>query len=197
MNKLQNVSRETMARLELYVETLLKWNRKINLIGQKTEELVWERHIDDCWRLQEHIPKASSIVDLGSGAGLPGLLFSIGNYEDVTLIESDLKKTAFLKYISGLLFLNTKIIEDRIEKHLDIQYDCLTARAFASLKDILPLAYRLLKKNGKAFLLKGEKIYEEIDEAQEKYNFSFDIIDGNTKNFGPILILSLIEPKAG
>lgn len=196
MNNLKNVSRETKNKIEQYVEILLKWNQKINLIGKSTESIVWERHIEDCWRLQEIINnKTESIVDLGSGAGLPGLLFSLNNYDNVTLIESDLKKTAFLRHIKGQLNLNTKIIEDRIEKHLDIQYDWVTARAFASLIDILPLAKELLKEEGKVCLLKGTKIADEIKEAQQKYLFEFQLIENPNPNFGQIVIISKIETK--
>lgn len=196
MNMLKNVSRETKNKIELYVETLLKWNQKINLIGRSTEKNIWERHIEDCWRLQEIIThKNESIVDLGAGAGLPGLLFSLNNYENVTLIESDLKKTAFLRHIKGQLNLNTKIIEDRIENHLDIQYDWVVARAFASLSDILPLAKQLLKKTGKACLLKGQKIEDELKEAQQKFTFTFELINSPNPNFGQIVIISHIETK--
>lgn len=196
MNNLKNVSRETKNKIELYVETLLKWNQKINLIGKSTAPIIWERHIEDCWRLQEIIiDKTQSMVDLGSGAGLPGLLFSLNDYENVTLIESDLKKTAFLRHIKGQLNLNIKIIEDRIEKHLDIQYDWVIARAFAPLVDIMPFAKKLLKIDGKACLLKGQKIADEIKEAQQKYFFEFQLIENSNPNFGQIVIISHIETK--
>lgn len=196
MNYLKNVSRETKNKLEFYVETLLKWNRKINLIGKSTESIIWERHIEDCWRLQDIIIcKNDAIVDLGSGAGLPGLLFSMNDYTHVTLIESDLKKTAFLRHIKGQLNLNTKIIEDRIENHLDIRYDWVTARAFASVVNILPFATKLLKNTGKVCLLKGTKIADELKEAQQQYLFEFELIKSQNSNFGQIVIISKIEAK--
>ncbi len=195
MIEFENVSRETKLNLETYVDTLLRWNQKINLIGKSTQDNIWERHIADCLRLESFMEKDKKIVDLGSGAGLPGLLMSITGFLDVTLIESDLKKTAFLKYIVGLLNLKTKIIEDRIEKHLDIEYDYLTARAFAPLKDILGFAHLLLHKNGKAILLKGSKYREEIADAHEKYDFQIEVAQDSNTLFGPILIISNIEPK--
>src|SRR5215469_10920571 len=93
-----NVSRETLARLETYVQLLMAWNRRINLVGPRTLRDVWRRHILDSGQLLALMPpKARVLVDLGSGAGLPGLILAILGVPEVHLLESDGRKCAFLR----------------------------------------------------------------------------------------------------
>ena len=92
------VSRETLERLKIYVELLLKWQRAINLIGPGTIADVWGRHVLDCGQLMPYIPRDKTpVVDIGSGAGLPGLIFAIMGVPDIKLVESDSRKCSFLR----------------------------------------------------------------------------------------------------
>ena len=87
-----NVSRETEEKLEIYVSLLEKWQQRINLISSKTLPCVWQRHILDCAQLTTHLPvRSGRIMDIGSGAGLPGLILAILTECEVHLVESDTK----------------------------------------------------------------------------------------------------------
>ena len=92
-----DVSRETIGRLTIYAELLIKWNARINLISPKTVGDLWQRHIIDSLQLLPHLPGTGPIADIGSGAGFPGLMLAVAGVEDVHLIESDQRKCAFLR----------------------------------------------------------------------------------------------------
>jgi 16S rRNA (guanine527-N7)-methyltransferase len=140
------VSRETLARLETMVETLLRWQKAINLVGRTTLDDVWTRHILDSAQLAPLIPMAAkSLVDLGSGAGFPGLVLAALRPElDVTLIESDARKSAYLGEAARKMGLpkQPKIVVSRIEAAPSAQSEVVTARALAPLGQLLVWADR-------------------------------------------------------
>ncbi len=166
-----NVSRETFDRIERYVQLLKVWNTKFNLISHNDINKIWSRHILDCLELIEYIDKEKTIIDFGSGAGLPGVLLSISGCSDVVLIEKDQKKSAFLKLASKLSLNNIKVISKSIEEIKNIKADFITARAFASIEKIISISKPFLKEKTKFFLHKGNKIEYEIIDAQKKYQF--------------------------
>ncbi len=170
-----NVSRETFNLLTQYVELLLRWNKNINLIGKEVD--VWNRHIVDSAQLSSFLEPQDKIIDVGSGAGLPGLILSIMGF-DVTLIDSDSRKIAFINYIIATLKLNARAICCRIENAPEQQCDVLTSRALAPTKIILNLT-RKLQINKKYLLLKGEKVETELDGI--KYHASPSITNANAK----------------
>src|SRR6185437_9960598 len=96
--RVSGVSRETLDKLAAYVDLLAQWNRRINLVGANTMGDVWRRHILDCAQLAKHLPRHTRVVvDLGSGAGLPGLILAAIGVPEMHLVESDLRKAAFLR----------------------------------------------------------------------------------------------------
>ena len=101
------VSRETLDKIDHYVSALLKWNQRINLVGRSTERDIWNRHIKDSIQLNQYLPKGpSEIIDLGTGAGLPGMVLAIlRNDLNVTLVESNTKKTSFCVNLSSVSIL--------------------------------------------------------------------------------------------
>lgn len=127
----KNVSRETFSPLAAYVSLLLKWNNTINLIGPATENDVWARHIDDSSQLVTLIPSnATSLVDLGSGAGLPGMVIAILRPElQVTLVEQDQRKAAFLKEAKRTLGLRNVTVEAMDIAKLDRKFDGIVPMA--------------------------------------------------------------------
>ena len=140
------VSRETLARLEVMVETLLRWQKAINLVGRATLDDVWTRHVLDSAQLAPLIPATTkSLADLGSGAGFPGLVLATLRSElDVTLIESDARKSAYLSEAARKMGLpkQPKILINRIEAAPPAQADVVTARALAPLGQLLTWADR-------------------------------------------------------
>ncbi len=129
-----DVSRETLERLDAYVGLLAAWNRRINLVGASTLGDPWRRHILDSAQLLPHVPRqARVLVDLGSGAGLPGLILSILGVPEVHLVESDQRKAAFLFEAARITGAACKIHPVRAEKMPRLAADVVTARALARL----------------------------------------------------------------
>lgn len=187
-----NVSRETLEKLEIYLKLLMKWQRAINLVGSKTLQNAWERHFVDSAQLLPLIPEdAKTIVDIGSGAGFPGLVLAILNPSlNVHLIESDAKKCQFIKTVSRET--NTRVIVHncRIEScPQDIKPDLVSARALASLENLLD--YTILwageNENLKMLFLKGESVGQEIEDAQKKYQFTHEAFPSDTDDRATIL----------
>jgi 16S rRNA (guanine527-N7)-methyltransferase len=155
--------------LKTYVDELLKWNKKINLIGKETEAEVWERHIEDSLRLADFIADTdvSTIVDIGSGGGLPAIPLAV-TLPDKRFVLTDVadKKLAFLEWIIGRLKLNASAY--KVSDEFVISERCIiTARAFSSVKNILQWRKKHCPNATKFFLLKGkeENSKEEMSEA--------------------------------
>ena len=136
-----DVSRETLARLETYVDLLRRWQRRRNLIGRGTEPDIWRRHILDCGQLAAHLPAGTGrIVDLGSGAGLPGIVLAVLTGAETVLVESDAAKAAFLAEAVRLTGAPCEIRRARIEALEPWPVDAIAARALAPLPRLLGLA---------------------------------------------------------
>lgn len=160
-----NVSRETLERLEIFVRLTKEWQKAINLISPSTVPDIWWRHIVDSAQLYPLIPAhIRSIVDLGSGGGFPALVLAVlaDEGQTYTMIESDRRKGIFMKEAARSMGLtNVTVITSRIEAAPPQQADLVTARALASLTQLLEWA----KPHGSSFLFpKGEHFQDEIDE---------------------------------
>ena len=171
------VSRETLDRLTIFHDVLLRWTASINLIAPSTVAQAWERHIVDSAQVFDFIPPASTRhVDLGSGGGLPGLIIAILAKEALpslgtVLIESDQRKATFLRSIIRELDLNAEVRCTRIETVTDLAADVVTARALAPLDQLLGFVAPLLDVDGIALLLKGRQADAEIDLARKLWSF--------------------------
>lgn len=183
-----NVSRETQERIETYVQDLIEYNKKHNLIGSKEVEKIWDRHILDSLQLLTVLPEGKKIVDVGTGAGLPGMVLFLCGY-DVTLVESNAKKVNFLKSVSRE---TAKIIHDRCE-NVKEKFDVITARAVTNLKDLISLTLPISKKNSLFIFPKGRNWKKELLEAEKKYKFDTEIKNSLTSFESRILILKNIK----
>tara|TARA_A100000171_G_scaffold42145_1_gene43317 strand:+ start:1469 stop:2089 length:621 start_codon:yes stop_codon:yes gene_type:complete len=185
------VSRETIQTLEKYQSLLLEWQKKINLVSRETIDDFWQRHIVDSGQLVQYMPnKKSRILDLGSGAGLPAVVLSIMGFSDVTLVESNSKKIAFLKEVRRNLGLNYTIAEERIETIPPFTVDVITSRALASLEKLLVYAEPFVTKSSQLIFHKGQKSQEEILKASKNWSFEVSLKQSITSREGAILILS-------
>jgi 16S rRNA (guanine527-N7)-methyltransferase len=174
----QNVSRETFSKLEQFIALLEKWNKKINLIRYYSTEELWERHILDCVQLLHLIPNdAKTLIDFGSGAGFPGIIISLFRPMEISLIESDERKCAFLYEASSLSLGQIHIHNSRIESLTPWESDVLTARALASLSNLIPLTNGFIKKTKICLFQKGQNSVEELDEAQKKWDLEAQIVN--------------------
>lgn len=182
-----NVSRETEKRLLLYMELLLKWQKTINLVSQSTLQDGWNRHIIDSLQLFPYLPKDAKLADLGSGAGLPGLILAIAGHADVTLIESDKRKCSFLREAARQTETTVKILADRIENTVLDTFDVITARGFAPLPRMLEMLENRLKTTCRLLILKGDHHTEEIANARRDWDFTCAILPSKTQAGSAIL----------
>lgn len=185
-----DVSRETLDRLDRIISELEVWRQKSNLIGPKEWPQIWTRHVGDSWQLLDHIPEAARIVDLGSGAGFPGLIIAGARPKaHVTMMESVGKKCAFLRAAIEAADLNASVYQGRIEAAPPIKADFVTARAFAPMPQLLEYASPWLRKGATGVFPKGERWKEELTEALQKWNFAYEAIPSRSGGSGVILIV--------
>ena len=193
-----NVSRETMVDLTHYHDLLLKWTPKINLISKSSVPFVWDRHIWDSWQLVEYSGNVRSWVDFGSGAGFPGLVIAIFSkhsdpHRRTTLVESDQRKSAFLRVVIRELSLNATIETQRVE-HLEHQNaDIVSARALAHLSQLLEFTERHLAPNGAAYFLKGASWEKEVQTARDTWSFSLQAHTSKTNPEAAVLEIKDIQ----
>lgn len=187
-----NLTDEQVRCFDLYAEILLKWQKRINLVSRETLNDVWHRHFADSAQLINQLPdKTVSICDLGSGAGFPALVLIMLGYENTTMIESDLRKTEFLKDVLRRTGKKAEIYNQRIEE-VNLQADVVTARALAPLKDLLVYAEPKLYKQGKLLFLKGENYKSEIEDALVGWSFSYTCKPSHTHPES--VIIEIINP---
>lgn len=193
-----DVSRETQDRLCAYVHVLQKWQRKINLVSGKSLDDVWSRHILDSAQIFPYLPDGSAnIMDIGSGAGLPGLIIGIlraGAYGDnavpVTLVESDQRKCAFLATAAHECGISVKIENKRLET-LSPQFpDVITARALASVEKLLIWTKPQHHVGLKCVFLKGAKLDQELTCLNDYHNIKVEQKPSQTSEDGAILTLT-------
>ena len=160
--------------MQKYLDLLIDFNLHTNLVGKSTLVNPWVSHILDSLQILPLIKnKKKSILDMGTGAGLPGIILSIAGCERVDLIDSNGKKIKFLKNVQKELELNTKIFLGRVENLNNKKYDVIVSRALANLSKLFSYSQKFIKKNTVLIFLKGKTVNEEIDEAQKKWTFQF------------------------
>ena len=169
------VSRETFARLEQYVSLLTAENERQNLISSQSVEHVWERHIIDSAQLVRYEPRAgASWVDIGSGAGLPGIVVACLVQGPVTLVEPRRLRAEFLHKVSESLRLDAEIVCGKAER-VEGRFDVITARAVASLRRLLELSAHLSTRNTVWALPKGRSAEAELAEARRAWQGRFHL----------------------
>ena len=192
LNKIQ------VDKVDFYLSSIIKYNKYTNLVGKSTIENIWDRHVLDCLQLTKHITnKKLKILDLGTGAGLPGVLLSIVGYQRVLMVDSVKKKTDFVRKIIKDLSLTAKIQNKRIEKPPTSQHDIIVSRALAPLIKLLTYARMYSNKKTTSFFLKGRNANSEIDIATKAYFFEFEKIKSLSSNDGCILKINKIKNKNG
>ena len=168
--ELLGVSRETLERLEAYLDLLQRWQKRINLVGAATLADPWRRHIVDCGQLWRHWPAGARVLaDLGSGAGLPGLVLAVLGAPVVHLIESDRRKAAFLREAARACGAVASVHAERIEAVPPLAADVITARALAPLPELLSLAEPHWHAGTTLLLLKGRSAASELTKAREHW----------------------------
>ncbi len=205
-----SVSRESVERLEIYHEQLLKWQNIQNLVAPSTLDEVWHRHFADSAQLVPFVGEPKTIIDLGAGAGFPGLVLAIllAEREDLSvhLVESNGRKCGFMREVvrqagisakdraAGACGVSVEIHNARIEEFSEsnqaFNADLITARALASLSSLLTLAKPFFSTDSKALFLKGQDLEAEIDDARGVHQFDHQIHLSQTDRTGRIIEIS-------
>lgn len=181
------VSRETAQALDLYVAQLRRWQGVKNLVGPATLAEVWTRHVADALQLHALAPEAGTWLDLGSGAGIPGLILAIaGRHRPgfrVDLVESNARKCAFLLETARLTgapaHIRTARIEDAVGAYAGVAVVC--ARAVAPLTQLLAWAEPLLTTGTLGLFPKGRDVAAELTEAAQRWRFVYDLVPSRTE----------------
>lgn len=194
-----DVSRETMDRFQRYEVLLTKWNAKINLISRATLLELWNRHFADSAQLAELAPKTTRVwLDFGSGAGFPGMVCAIlakdrGEALKMVLVESDQRKAAFLMTVARELDLDVEVICERVENVTCIQPDVISARAVASLSDLLTYSDRHRQDSTILLFPKGNSYESELTAAEKNWHIDVEVIKSITDSGSVILIIKDID----
>jgi 16S rRNA (guanine527-N7)-methyltransferase len=185
----RDVSRETLQRLTTYLELLRRWQAAINLVGASTLADPWRRHILDCGQIAPHVPGAArTVLDLGSGAGLPGLVLALLGVAGVNLVESDQRKVQFLREAARATAAPVVVHPARIEQ-LELRADVVTARALAPLPRLLELAAPVLAPRGLCLFLKGEAVRDELTRARQSWHMHSELVPSRSGSKGVLLKL--------
>lgn len=191
-----DVPRETTERLHAYVNLLLRWNRRINLVSARSAEDIWQRHVVDSLQLLPLLPDATApLLDVGSGAGFPGLVLAAATKRAATLVEADQRKAAFLAEAAGRLGLSE--VHVRAERIEDVDLPktrILTARALAPLPVLLRHAHAHLAPGGVALFPKGRTAEEELTAASRGWNMRVERFQSRTDPASTIFRISEIRP---
>lgn len=191
-----NLPPQALAKLVLYADLLEKWQKSINLVGPDTIPNLWRRHFLDSAQLFPLLPQnIHRLVDMGCGAGFPGLVLAVLGVADVHLIESDARKCAFLREVARLTETPVTVHNARIEKVAPLGADVVTARALAPLDKLLGWAERHLLPGGHCLFLKGRAAEDELTQAAKEWNIATQRITSLSDSSG--LVLHLEEVRRG
>jgi 16S rRNA (guanine527-N7)-methyltransferase len=198
------VSRETAARLDRFVEVLLRWQRTTNLIASSTIPELWTRHIADSLQLLDLAPDAKVWIDFGAGGGFPGMAIACALAGQpgtiVHLVESNQKKAAFLREAareSGApAVLHPVRIEEFVQSFTE-RADVVTARGLAAMPELVGYVDGLLKKGAKALFLKGQDVDAELTAASKYWNIQVSLVPSKTSRQGRIVVVTRADARSG
>jgi 16S rRNA (guanine527-N7)-methyltransferase len=189
-----DVSRESATQLDAYVSLLLTWQARINLIGASTRDDIWTRHIADALQLLPLLPQGTKVLaDLGSGAGIPGLILAIARSLEAHLFESNLKKGAFLREAARRTGARAQVHSLRIEAAgplaARLKAQAVTARALAPLPKLLDYAAPFLENGAIGYFHKGQDVDAELTDATKSWKMQVEKHPSMTDSRGVILVV--------
>ena len=189
-----DVSRETLRRLEQYANLLVKWQGSLALVGKSTLPDLWRRHMLDSAQLLFHVPTNSKgWLDIGSGAGFPGMVLAILGADDVHLVESNRKKCEFLHEVARQTETAVHIHAARLEELTPWPINVVTARAVAPLDELLNLAQPFISQGTRCLFLKGQHVARELTDAGKYWKMSVERKVSASDHSGTILSLTEVS----
>ena len=193
--RLADVSRETLEKFQIYLQLLEKWQSRYNLVGVTTLADPWRRHFLDSAQVLMYLGEegpvraAQSWLDLGSGAGFPGLVLALMGAGEVHLAESNGKKCAFLRQVIRSTGAKATVHQGRIENLGLPPVDVITSRALASISEILTLGEKFCRGDTEYWLLKGAAVQGELTEASKYWKLDWRFFRSVTDDSGAVLRL--------
>ena len=188
-----NFNDRSIEKLKKFVELILNENKNHNLIAKSTESSIWDRHILDSAQLVKFIDfKLTSLADLGSGAGFPGLIIEIFNKNKdfhVKLYEKSPVKRQFLSKVIKELDLNAEVYGDVREEVLDA--DIIVCRAFKKFEQVIQVSREIAKKPHKLMILKGQNAQEEINKTLKIKKYSYKLVNSITNTKSKIILMEI------
>ena len=186
-----NYTAKNISDIKIFINELLKANKTHNFISKSTEHVIWHRHILDSAQLVKFIDfSKSSLSDLGSGAGFPGLIIALFNKNKdfhVKLYEKSPVKRSFLMDMSDILSLKIEILGDVYENSIDSDY--IVSRAFKKLEAIIQVSREIAKKSHKLIILKGRNAQEDLKKAFNKEKYDYKLENSITNKDSKIIIV--------
>lgn len=188
------ISRETMERWKIHQSLIEKWSRALNLVADVNH--VWERHVVDCAQLVSHVPcEKIRLLDMGSGAGFPGLTLAAATPCETHLVESDARKAEFLREAARQMDVDVTVHVSRVERLTLMNADVITARALASLSHLCEMAHPHLAPDAFCLFPKGNSYIMELDEARKNWMFDVEIFPSQTSPESALLLLRNLTPR--
>ena len=194
----KSVSRETLLKLTKYHEFLIENNKKMSLISRKTEEIAVKRHYEDCAQIIKYLDKSDkTILDVGTGAGLPGIILEIiKNDHDMSfsthLVEKSPKKGKFLKKVNSFLDLDLKIHNCDVNSMNKKEFTTLISRAFKPMKIFFDIISSAKLKFKKIIMMKGENFMDEFNEAKKYFEINCDIHNSVTNPGSKLFVIKCV-----
>ena len=186
-----NYSSKSISNIKIFINELLRVNKKHNFISKSTENVIWHRHVLDSAQLVKFIDfSKGSLSDLGSGAGFPGLILAFFNESKdfhVKLYEKSPVKRAFLEHISNRLSIKVEIFGNVYEDFIDSDY--IVSRAFKKLEAIIQVSREIAKKSHKLIILKGQNAQKDLKKAFNKEKYDYKLENSITNKDSKIIIV--------
>ena len=192
-----DINDERLEKLKTYLNLIKIWQKKFNLISQKSFESIWERHFLDSYQILKLIGNKKRILDIGSGAGFPAIVCAICSNNNFDLVEINQKKCNFLNEVKDIIGIkNIFIHHSRIENLKIINnFDYISARAVTSLDKLLKYSFKFYKNGMYCIFLKGRTVSKEIKTAKKFFVFHFKLVKSITNKDGKILLIKNINKK--
>jgi len=190
------LNKKQIKQIEVFLEQLKLKNELINLVGKSTILSFWDRHVCDSLQIIQHIKdKKDKIIDMGSGAGVPGIFLSIAGCSDVLMVDSIKKKAEFIKTLVTKLEVSAEVSNNRLEDLNTKPPKYIVARALAPLNKLISYSLLLSKKDTSLLFLKGRSVNKEVEEAKKNYNFKLKIFKSISAGGGFVLKITDFKKK--
>jgi 16S rRNA (guanine527-N7)-methyltransferase len=191
-----DVSRETLNKFHLYYQLLKKWNKQVNLVQELSLNNFWLRHVMDSAQLSLYLPHQDAhIIDVGSGAGFPGMVLAMMGYRQCTLCESHTKKCLFLEEVARITETPVIIANKRLESMETNFFDVVTSRACDDLSMLLSYMKIVSRETSMGLFLKSTKVYQELEIAKKQWVFDYECYPSKTSDTGVVIKITNLFKK--